>query len=279
MSETGAGTNGGDRGISGARLRRQRMGWLAAAFVLFVTVQAIANVESSVEDFARAGIGETRWHIWCWQLSSLFVWIVLMAPLWWLVARVRPPRVPLPLALLIHAAATIPVSLAHVLAMIAIRKLAYLAAGEAYVFGDWPMALLYEYREDVATYLMIVAFLAFAQWLLTRPAPAGAADESARVLLVAEGSVTHRVPVDAIEWAAAAGNYVELAWQGRTLLHRSTLAALADRLGPGFARIHRGRLVRRDAIRSVATDRSGDFTVTLASGSVVRGSRRYRGAI
>ena len=82
-----------------------------------------------------------------------------------------------------------------------------------------------------------------------------------------------------IDWVRAAGNYVELRWEGRTLLHRSTLAALADQLGAGFVRIHRGRLVRRDAIRSVETDKSGDFTVTLASGATLRDSRRYRSSL
>lgn len=278
MSETGAGTNGGDAGTSGARARRQRIGWLLAGFMLFAVVQSIANVESTLDDLGRAGIGEPRWHVWTWQLSSLLTWTLLMVPLWWLVARVRPPRMALPLAVLVHAIATVPVSLLHVFAMIGIRKLVYAALGETYVFGGWPMALLYEYRKDVASYLMIVAFLAFAQWLLARPAPPSEGGE-ARILRVADGGVTHRVPVESIDWAAAAGNYVELAWQGRTLLHRSTLAALAEQLGPGFARIHRGRLVRRDAVRSVETDRSGDFSVTLASGAVLRGSRRYRDAL
>jgi DNA-binding LytR/AlgR family response regulator len=63
------------------------------------------------------------------------------------------------------------------------------------------------------------------------------------------------------------------------LLHRSTLAALAERLGPGFARIHRGRLVRRAAIASIETDKSGDFTVTLTGGAALRGSRRYRAGL
>ncbi|MGK6354540.1 LytTR family DNA-binding domain-containing protein [Sphingomonas sp. DT-207] len=274
MTENAAGTNGGEAMTSGARLRRQRAGWLLAAFLLFVTVQSIANVESTLEDFAKAGIAEQRWHVWTWQLSSLATWIALMVPLWWLVAWARPPRLALPAAILIHAAATVPVSLVHVLVMVGIRKLAYMLAGESYGFGDWPMALLYEYRKDVATYLMVVAFLIYAQWLLARPAPAEG--ERARVLLVPDGSVTHRVPIEAIDWAASAGNYVEIAWEGRLLLHRSTLAALAEQLGPNFARIHRGRLVRRDAVRSIETDKSGDFTVTLASGAALRGSRRYR---
>ncbi len=37
--------------------------------------------------------------------------------------------------------------------------------------------------------------------------------------------------------------------------------------------------VRRAAIRRIATDKSGDFTVEPASGAAVRGSRRYRPAI
>lgn len=279
MTESAAGTSGGEALTSGARLRRQRAGWLLAAFLLFVTVQSIANVESTLEDLAKVGIAEPRWHVWTWQLSSLATWIALMVPLWWLVARVRPPRMALPAATLIHAAATVPVSLAHVLIMVGLRKLAYLLAGETYVFGDWPMALLYEYRKDVATYLMIVAFLVYAQWLLARPTPDAGADEGARVLLVPDGSVTHRLPVEAIDWAVSAGNYVEIGWSSRTILHRSTLTALAEQLGPGFVRIHRGRLVRRDAVRSIETDKSGDFTITLASGASLRGSRRYRSAL
>jgi len=272
MSENATGTNGGSPGTSGD-LRRRRIAWLVAGALVFIAVQSIANVESTVEDMANLGRVEARWHVWTWQLSSVAVWIALMAPLWWLIARARAPRIAWPLAALVHAVATVPVSLVHSLAMIGVRKLVYAAAGERYTFGDWPMALVYEYRKDVATYLMIAAFLAFAQWLLARPAPEGPRDD---VLLVADGSVTHRVPIEAIDSASAAGNYVEIAWGQRTLLHRSTLAALAETLGPGFARIHRGRLVRRAAVRSIETDKSGDFAVTLASGAVVRGSRRYR---
>ncbi len=199
-----------------------------------------------------------------------------MPAVWWLLRRARPPRLGWPAVVALHGAATVPVSLAHVLAMIGLRKLAYAVIAQSYHF-DWPGALLYEYRKDVATYLLVAGYLAYAQWLLARPAPESA--PAPRVLEVADGSVTHRVPVDAIRWAASAGNYVELGWGPRTLLHRSTLAALAEQLGPEFARIHRGRLVRRDAIRSIETDKSGDFTVTLEDGATLRGSRRYRDAL
>src|SRR3546814_18337485 len=99
-----------------------------------------------------------------------------------------------------------------------------------------------------------------------------------RSLAIGDGSVTHHVPVDKIESVAAAGNYVEIAWAPRTLLHRATLAAVDAELGDAFVRIHRGRLLRRAAIRRVATDTSGDFTVELASRPVGRGRRHYLGA-
>jgi hypothetical protein len=281
MSETGTGTSGGDCGTSGA-VRRRRILWLVLAALLFMTVQAVANVESTLTDLHRAGIDHPAWHVWTWELTSLALWLALSPAIWWIVARARPPRLNLPLAVLAHAAATVPLSVVHILGMIVLRQLVYSAMGQTYTF-DTPAALfLYEYRKDAATYLLIGAAIGFAQWLLARPDPVPVdkgQDQGHAVLLVPDGNITHRVPVAAIESAIAAGNYVEIVWAGRTLLHRSTLAALAEQLGPGFARIHRGRLVRRDAVRSVETDKSGDFTVSLASGAQLRGSRRYRAGL
>jgi hypothetical protein len=262
---------------SGDALRRRRRLWIYVGLIVFLAIQSVANVESTLEDMAKLGVTESRAHVWTWQLTSVVVWLALIPLLGWLVARVRPPRFSWPVAILLHAFATVPVSLVHVVAMVGLRKLVYAAAGEGYDFGPWPVNLLYEYRKDVATYLLAAVFMAYAQWLLARPVPALPGD--ADVLLVADGSVTHRVPVEAIESASAAGNYVEIVRGGRTLLHRSTLAALTERLGPDFVRIHRGRIVRRAAVRSIETDRSGDFTVTLESGAVLRGSRRYRDGI
>ena len=60
------------------------------------------------------------------------------------------------------------------------------------------------------------------------------------------------------------------------ILHRATLAAIEAQLGPGFARVHRSRLVRRDAVRELRTLNSGDFELVLSDGRVIAGSRRYR---
>jgi hypothetical protein len=276
MIERTAGTSGGEDGTDGARHRR--ILWLTLGFVAFAALQAYANAESTLTDFERAGIPQRSAHVWIWELSSLTLWVLLLPAIWWMVRRIRPPRVDWRLAAFLHLAATVPISVVHVLGMIALRFAAYAALGDRYGFGSLPAMMVYEYRKDAATYFLLGAFAAFAQWFVARPSSQVEAPDQ-DVILVPDGNVTHHVPVDAIDWAASAGNYVEIAWGPRVLLHRSTLAALAEMLGPRFVRIHRGRIVRRAAIERIETDRSGDFAVTLAGGTVLRGSRRFRGGL
>ncbi len=265
------GASGGWRGMRG-----RRVALLLVVLAAIVVVQSVAIVASALTDRADAGLPVRTDHVVTWQLSSVAVWLALMPAVWVLAARLRPPRFGWPLAIALHVLASVAVSLAHVAAMVALRKLVYALGGETYVFAaDVPAKLLYEYRKDAATYLQFAAFAALAQWWLAQPEGA-VAEAPPRVLLVADGAVTHRVPAAEIDWAASAGNYVEIGWGERRLLHRATLTAVAEALGPGFARIHRGRIVRRDAVRRVETERSGDFAVTLASGEELRGSRRFR---
>jgi hypothetical protein len=271
MTEKAAGTNCGRSGTSGAH--RRRLTLLVLGFIAFSALQLFVNASTSLADFASGGHPQTALHVWIWELTSMTLWIALLPAIGWLVLRVRPPRFDWPWAIAVHAVATVPLSIVHVVGMIALRMGIYRAMGEAYGFGAIGERLLYEYRKDAPTYVLLATFLAFGIWWLSRAEPAKEAED---VILVPDGNVTHHVPVDAIDWAASAGNYVEIAWGQRNLLHRSTLAALADTLGSRFVRIHRGRIVRRAAIERIETDRSGDFTVTLAGGMVLRGSRRFR---
>jgi hypothetical protein len=273
----GTRTNGGQGGTSGDVRRLAQV--LAAGFVLILFAVTFANAESTMSDLQAGGAHETKAHVWSWEITSIIAWLTVMPAIWWMVRHIRPPRFGWPMVALIIVAASVPASLWHVGLMVAMRKALYFAWSERYDFlrgiaNPW----LYEYRKDLASYLQFAALAALAQWLLARavqPA-ADAADPMPKSLSVSDGAVTHQVPVDEIDHVSAAGNYVEIAWGGRTLLHRKTLAAVEAELGAAFARIHRGRLVRRAAIRRIETDRSGDFTVELASGVMLRGSRRYR---
>lgn len=273
------GTGGGDAGASGIAPRVLRR-ILLAALVAFGMLQASANALSRIADLRDSGVPFESWIIAVDEGSSLASWIVCMAAIWWLVARLRPPRFNWPGAVALHALATVPISLFHVGLMVAFRVAAHALADSVYRFtGDLPATLLYEYRKDALTYVLLALSMAAIQWLTRERTPSGRS-LAPETLEVVDGAFRHRVPIAEIDWAEAAGNYVTLHWRGRALLHRTTLAALAETLAPhGFARIHRSRLVRRSAIRRIATGQSGDFSVTLADGTEIRGSRRHRAGL
>ncbi|MEP7008521.1 MAG: LytTR family DNA-binding domain-containing protein [Sphingomonas bacterium] len=275
---TSMGTSGGGDGMSGAQ-RRLALA-LCAGFVLTLAAVMLADVESTLSDFAVAGIQETRTHVWLWESTSILAWLTTAPVIWWLVKHVGPPRVSWPVAVGLILLASVPLSLWHVGLMVGLRKLYYAAEGSHYqFFSKASDRLLYEYRKDLASYLQFLGFAAVSRWLVTRAATPQRAPEPSPVLTVADGAVTHQVPVDQIAHVTAAGNYVEIAWAPRTLLHRATLAGVAQELGAGFVQIHRSRLVRRAAIRRIETDRSGDFTVVLEDGTELKGSRRYRESV
>jgi hypothetical protein len=272
----GSGTSGGWRGMNGTQ-RKLALG-LAAVFVLIVAVIMFANAESSISERAANGDQTRADLIWSWEWTSMIAWFTVYPAIWLAVKWIRPPRFPWVVVGIAFVIGCLIASGWHVLLMVGLRSLYYDATGAGpYNFfdglGNKP---LYEFRKDVGSYLQFVALFALAQWLIDRAATPPS--DGSTMLAVNDGAVTHLIPVDEIESIASAGNYVEISWQGRTLLHRSTLAAVETELGSAFLRIHRGRLVRRAAIRRIETDKSGDFTVAMASGTTLRGSRRYRPA-
>ena len=257
--------------------QRQLMLALGTGFLVIIAVIMVANAESSLSDQRASGHFLRADLVWSWEWTSMIAWFSFFPLLWLAVRTIRPPRFSWPVVGVALVVGCVIASAWHVLLMVGLRHLYYAAVGAGtYNFFDGiENKPLYEFRKDIGSYLQFVAIFTLAQWLIARAATPPAAPVS---LEVADGAVTHHVPLDEIESIAAAGNYVEIAWGGRTLLHRATLAAVEGELGEAFLRIHRGRLVRRAAIRRIETDRSGDFTVELASGARLRGSRRYRPA-
>jgi len=276
---TSMGTSGGGDGMSGAQRRLALL--LAAGFALILFAVMLANAESMTSDLTAAGIHETKTHVWIWEATSILAWLTASPAIWWLVKRVRPPRFAWAMVAVLIVMASVPLSAWHIGVMVGLRKLIYAAIGpdQYHFFGAIPDRLLYEYRKDFASYLQFAGLTATAQWLIARAGLPVIVPAAPRMLTVADGAVTHQVPVDQIVHVTAAGNYVEIAWAPRTLLHRATLASVAQELGAGFVQIHRSRLVRRAAIRRIETDRSGDFTVVLEDGTELKGSRRYRESV
>ncbi len=257
---------------------RARQRAMVAVVVLFAAIQGSVNGVSRLADVRGAGSDVAGWMVAADEATSFAAWLVCMAVIWRLVKLLRPPRLNWPIAFALHVAATVPVSLLHIGLMVLLREGIYALAGAEYDFaygGIWN-EMFYEYRKDAPVYGLLAIAFAGIQWVTKAPAVTAV---EAPVLTVQDGTARHRIPIDSVDWVEAAGNYVAIHWQGRQVLHRSTLSALAGELGSGFARVHRSRLVRRSAIRTVETMPSGDFIVTLDTGVELRGSRRYRDAV
>lgn len=244
--------------------------------MLLPSVLAITTVDmfSVVHDRALAGRPAPLWEPAIWEFTSgLVLW--LLTPALMTLTRRLPPRPPPALGWLVwHLAGALAFSLVHVLAMGLLRSLTYAAIGSFYAplapLGDWP----YELRKDLVTYAGLVTVYAIWRGPVSEVATVG---QGPAPIEVRDGARRLFVPVSDILWVEAAGNYVELHRDAAPILHRAALAEMERRLaGLGFVRIHRSRLVRRDAIVAVETRSSGDFVVRLAGGQVLAGSRRFR---
>jgi len=119
-----------------------------------------------------------------------------------------------------------------------------------------------------------------ARQLADSLSPGGPKPESARTLTLRDGARTTILREDEIDWIEAQDYYVEIHAGGAAHLHRETLHELETRLDPKrFVRIHRSAIVQVDRIRRLQSLPSGDATVLLRDGTVLRVSRSRREAI
>ena len=120
-----------------------------------------------------------------------------------------------------------------------------------------------------------------ARWakrmLAATPERAGAKPPVLPRLPVPVGDRLIFVNFDDIDWIQAADQYVLVHVGAKEYLLRESLQRLAVRLPRDrFVRIHRSHLINITKVREVRRLRKGDAEVTLASGSLLRMSRRYR---
>jgi two-component system LytT family response regulator len=101
-----------------------------------------------------------------------------------------------------------------------------------------------------------------------------------RRIAVRSGDATHFVDTDAIDWIAAAENYVELHAGTEHHLVHVALGALEKSLDPArFLRIHRSTIVQIDRIRSARPALHGEYELALADGTRLRSGRTYHEAV
>ena len=246
-------------------------GVVAAVLVVFLYFNAL-NI---ADEHARIGRPVALWEPMVWEGSSGLIFLAISPLVTALTRRFWPTRPPWIRKIVVHATAAVFVSLLHVVAIGALRWAIYRLAGGSYdplgPLGDWP----YELRKDLLVYAAMVGLYVVWRTLRSRARPVETA--SAEVLEVRDGARRHFVPVNDVVWVEAAGNYVELHRGGAGLLHRASLSEMERRLRTaGFVRIHRSRLVRREAVAAVESKATGDFVVRLRDGRELAGSRRYR---
>jgi hypothetical protein len=273
------GASGWLRGISGT----DRLLYLAVAGVSLLI--GLVNALSIAQDVAwRGGAYDLRTPL-LWEMSSIAT-IILLAPVLFIgVRRVRRAS-GWPLRIALAAAAIVIFSALHIAGMVGIRKFVMWLAGGSYDFHFSAATLIYEFRKDVVTCLLIGGTL----WLIdsrrqTLPvaiaAPPDATGATPHLVWLRDGSTRIRIEPKEIIWISSAGNYVEYSLaDGRNHLVRGTLAAAESQLARyNLARVHRTRLANLDRVKAVELKSSGDFELTFETGQTVAGSRRYRNAI
>lgn len=278
---TGSGGQDGSAGTSGGAAGTDRVSVFEARALLAIAglslVNNIVNIFTILADRAGEELPITAWHHWVDELSS-WAGLALMLPLVRRAARAfRPPRLPWAAAPLAHLPVAMLFSGGHVAIMLSIREVAHAAAGGRYdFFGSSPAGtLIYEFRKDILFYTAAVPVLLLVR-ALAESRPGASTSEPSLPIEVRDGARTVWVRPEEIVSAEAAANYVELTTAAGPLLQRATLVAMEARLGPAFVRIHRSRLVRRDAVRELRGLPSGDFELVLTDGRTLTGSRRYR---
>jgi hypothetical protein len=260
---------------------------------MFVAIAAvtlaigIVNALSGAQDAAWRGDSYDLGRRLFWEMSSISVILLLLPFLVLAVRRMRRAASFIARAG-IGSIALLGFSALHIAGMVALRKLLLWLAGSAYDFRFSLTTILYEFRKDTMTAILIGTTL----WLLdsrrdrnkaaitTPPGPA-APEQPPDSIWLRDGTSRIRVTPRDILWVASAGNYIEYSLaDGTRHLIRGTLGAAESELARfAIVRVHRTKLANLDRVSGVDLKPSGDFELTFDNGQTLGGSRRYRPAV
>jgi len=101
-----------------------------------------------------------------------------------------------------------------------------------------------------------------------------------QILPIRQGRHTVRVPVSAIQWIDAAGDYMCVHAEGDTHILRGTMKELEEILDARlFQRVHRSTIVNLRYVKSLRKHMNGEYFLTLDGGQELKLSRTYRDKI
>jgi hypothetical protein len=275
------GTSGRLSGITG-------VDWIFFSAIAAVAFGVgIVNALSEAQDVARRGGVYDVGAPLLWEMTSV-VTIILVAPVLFVAVRRMRNVSGWPLRVGLALASIFVFSTLHIAGMVGLRKFALFLVGGSYDFHFSLPTLIYEFRKDVITCLLIGG----AVWLIDRRGEAEQSRSAEATATVTQPSAPHMVwlrdgstririePGDVL-WINSAGNYVEYRLaDGVTHLVRGTLAAEEARLTHfNIVRVHRTRLVNLAHVSELRVGSNGDFELTLDTRQTISGSRRYRAAV
>ena len=107
--------------------------------------------------------------------------------------------------------------------------------------------------------------------------PGRASRNAPHWLPIRNGRETVRVPVQAIEWVDAAGDYLCIHADGHTHILRATMSEMENLLDPRlFQRVHRSTIVNLTRVKSLRAHMNGEYFLRLEGGQELKLSRTYR---
>jgi hypothetical protein len=254
--------------------------------VVSVTVGIVNALSAAQDSVWRGGSYNFAMPLLC-EMTSIAIILALAPFLLSAVRRVRRTSGwPLRIGLAIVAMTVF--SALHIAGMVLLRKLAFALGGAGYDFHLSATTVIYEFRKDVVTCILIGGPL----WMIENrrqeqplPAAVSAGPNSDRasppVVWLRDGATRIRLEPRDVLWISSAGNYVEYSLADDTShLIRGTLAAAEAELARfRLARVHRTRLANLDRVTTVEFKPTGDFELTFDTGKTVQGSRRYKTAV
>ena len=261
--------------------------WAAVLLLSWMIINTIILATSKLMEYQREGKDLPLWEPLSWEISSNLV-VLLLIPIGIYIHDHWFAKYNLKMRLAMHALATLPFSIAHVVAMVVIRLIWYRIMDSHYHFGDLVTEFFYEYRKDVHAYITLALVISGYRFIVCRLQGEASylanGEESEQKepvqrperLLIKKLGREFLIQVSDIEWIEASGNYANLHVKSHVYPMRITMEKLEKLLPSNFVRIHRSSIVNLEHIVEIHPLDSGDYQINLANSKELILSRRYR---